>query len=129
MRVPSQEDLQAIRLVREEAVVMVRRMLSTIESRGKVDSREAGSVVDLITDHLLSRSTAAITQVLLSQMRRIDEDLFDHAIDVCTLSLMVAREQKFSANQLMFLGMGTPSARCRTPASTEKPLPQAWDMR
>jgi putative nucleotidyltransferase with HDIG domain len=64
------------------------------------------SVVTTVLSRVLVDSTSMLSLLSLQKMKRFDRTLASHAIDVCTLSLIVAHDYGVAEGELEALGVG-----------------------
>lgn len=99
---PLTKELKVARTIHDEALALARRIFDGVGSGAPVHSPAARKVVaDLLSS--IARSPEA--NLLLAQMRRFENDLMTHAINVCVLSLVVATMERLD-NNITALGMG-----------------------
>lgn len=99
---PLTRELKVARTIHDEALVLARRIFDGVGSGAPLHSPAARKVVaDLLSS--ITRSPEA--NLLLAQMRRFENDLMVHAINVCVLALVVATMERLD-NNLTALGMG-----------------------
>ena len=99
---PLTKELKVARTIHDEALTLARRIFDGVGSGAPVHSSAARKVVaDLLSS--ITRSPEA--NLLLAHMRRFENDLMIHAVNVCVLSLVVATMERLD-NNLTALGMG-----------------------
>ena len=96
-------ELPKAKEVRTEAVKKVEAIFESTKSGAPVDTQAAKSVVTDLLDSILRCSDASL---ILLQAQQFDDHLFTHEVDVCTTSLVVAKEQELDESQFIPLGMG-----------------------
>ena len=89
-----------------EATCSMKRLFEELEA-GIVPQPEAlRKVVWDVLERVLDDSGSMLTLLYLQKMRRFDRTLASHALDVCTLSLIVAHSSDVPKEQLEALGAG-----------------------
>lgn len=107
---PSSPDLKRelglVQEVRREAVSVVSHVFERVKSGWPPDVPLLKKVVDEFFVQLFDRPIAALTLVQLQQMKRLNRDMFGHAVDVCALSLIVGKTHGLDEAALSALGLG-----------------------
>ncbi len=99
---PLTRELKVARTIHDEVLTLARRIFDGVGSGAPLHSPAARKVVaDLLSS--ITRSPEA--NLLLVQMRRFENDLMVHAINVCVLSLVVAAMERLD-NNITALGLG-----------------------
>ena len=89
-----------------EATCSMKRLFEELDA-GIVPQPEAlRKVVWNVLSRVLDDSGSMLTLLYLQKMRRFDRTLASHALDVCTLSLIVAHTSEVPKEQLEALGAG-----------------------
>lgn len=89
-----------------EAASSVERMFECIET-GKASSPEAvQQVVGNMLEQVQEDQTSLLSLLQVQKMRRFDRTLASHALDVCTLSLIVAQVYGVPEEEMEALGAG-----------------------
>ncbi len=92
--------------VRTEALAAVERVFAGIKTGVPLDAPALRLAVQQTYEGLMRYPTALLAVTQLQQMKRLNKDLFAHAVDVCTLSLILGQADGLSESLLMDLGMG-----------------------
>lgn len=88
---------------RQEAKMLVKKMMSGHVFSNTVDIDEIKEMVDDIIDEIL-RSPDLLTN--LTDIRRVDDYTFEHSVNVCILSIIIGVSMNFSLSKLRDLGVG-----------------------
>lgn len=99
---PLNHELSVARGIHEEALSTAQSVFDGVGRGSRLNSPAAKQTV---TDLLGSVTRSAEANLLLIQMRRFQNDLFTHAVNVCVLSLVVGTLEGF-AEELYELGLG-----------------------
>ncbi len=99
-------EMASSNLIRAEAVAAVQRVFEGIKTGAALDCSTLRSTVAALLDRLFTHQSSMTTIVLLQQMRHADQTLFDHAVDVSVLSLVVGKEHGLDMTTLDHLGVG-----------------------
>jgi len=99
---PLTRELKVARTIHDEALALARRIFDGVGSGAPVHSPAARKVV---TDLLSSITRSPEANLMLAQMRRFQNDLMTHAVNVCVLSLVVATMERLD-NSITALGLG-----------------------
>jgi putative nucleotidyltransferase with HDIG domain len=112
----TQEDVPRASKTREQAVAAQETYREAATSMERMfEELEAGIVprpdtLRIVVSNVLSRvlddSTSMLSLLSLQQMKRFDRTLASHALDVCTLSLIVAQDFGVAEGDLEALGAG-----------------------
>lgn len=89
--------------VRLRAIRTIRDSIGSIKSNGKLDLKRLSRVVDLIVDEILQEKDLIIN---LLDLRSIGDYTYRHSVNVCILSIIIARSLFYSRDQLKNLGVG-----------------------
>ncbi|MSP39945.1 MAG: DUF3391 domain-containing protein [Deltaproteobacteria bacterium] len=98
---PMVRELEQARTIHDEALTLAQSIFDGAGRGTAIDGEVAGRVVTSLRDSIM-RSPEA--NLLLMQMRRLQNDLFTHAVNVCVLSLVVATVEKLGDD---FAALGT----------------------
>jgi HD-GYP domain-containing protein (c-di-GMP phosphodiesterase class II) len=99
------EELQAAQTIHQHALAAAQSIFDGVGGGARVNGEVARKVVgDLLSS--INRSPEA--NLLLMQMRRLQEDSFVHSVNVCVLSLVVNTYEKFESDgsDACALGLG-----------------------
>ena len=99
---PLTQELEAARTIHAEAMAEAQKIFDGVASGSPVNSPAAQKVV---TDLLGSITRSPEANLLLTQMRRFQNDLFTHAVNVCVLCLVIGTLEEFK-NEIAVLGLG-----------------------
>jgi HD-GYP domain-containing protein (c-di-GMP phosphodiesterase class II) len=99
---PLIKELEVARTIHAEAITMAQTIFDGVGSGSPLNSPIARKVVASLLESI-TRSPEA--NLLLTQMRRFQHDLFTHAVNVCVLCLVVGTVENFDG-ELSALGLG-----------------------
>ncbi len=99
---PLVQELEVARTIHTEALAVAQTIFDGVGSGSPVSSPIAKKVVTTLLDSI-TRSPEA--NLLLTQMRRFQHDLFTHAVNVCVLCLVVGTLDGFDS-EISALGLG-----------------------
>jgi HD-GYP domain-containing protein (c-di-GMP phosphodiesterase class II) len=99
---PLTKELEAARTIHAEAMAVAQNIFEGVASGSPVNSPAAKKVV---TDLLGSITRSPEANLLLTQMRRFQNDLFAHAVNVCVLCLVIGTLEEFES-EISALGLG-----------------------
>ncbi len=88
---------------RQDAKSAVKRCMDNVVSRTQVDMDKLYLVVNQIIDEILSSDIVAFN---LSQLREVDQYIFDHSVNVSILSIITGIYMGFNKVRLIELGIG-----------------------
>jgi len=97
-------ELQKTEKAFAQSVVQVRQLMSQIGSRPLNAIQDADMLVGQLADTILGAD--ALVLHLISQAGKEQEGLYYHALNVSILSMMLAKQLKFSAEQVKLVGLG-----------------------
>jgi len=89
-----------------EAICSMERMFEELEAGRAPRSETLRRVVENILSRVLDDSASMLSLLSLQKMNRFDRTLASHALDVCTLSLIVADAYGVAGKELEALGAG-----------------------
>ena len=89
-----------------EAICSMERMFEELEAGIVPRSNSLQITVGNVLSRLLNDSDSMLTYLFLQKMQRLDRTMASHALDVCTLSLIVAHRHGIAGNELEMLGAG-----------------------
>jgi HD-GYP domain-containing protein (c-di-GMP phosphodiesterase class II) len=92
-----------IRRTREEASVLVRECMENIASSTEVDADKLYLVVNTIIEEVFSNEDITFN---LSNLRSIDEYVFQHSVNVCVMAIICGIYMGFNKVRLVELGIG-----------------------
>lgn len=101
-----EREVAQARAVRADARAAIERIFNGLKTGTPLDGPALRTIVTAVLDRLTAHPAAMLTLTQLEQMKRLDRDLFAHAVDVCIFSLIVGRAQGLSDGSLEPLGMG-----------------------
>lgn len=96
------EELERARTIHDEALAAAQGVYDGVGGGAPVNSPIARKVVTALLESITRSSEA---NLLLTQMRRFQNNLFTHAVNVCVLCLVVGTHEEFD-NELPVLGLG-----------------------
>jgi HD-GYP domain-containing protein (c-di-GMP phosphodiesterase class II) len=99
---PLSHELSAAMVIHKEALVTAQ---SVFDGVGRGSSLNSPAAKKTVTALLGSVTRSPEANLLLTQMRRFENDLFTHAINVCVLSMVVASLEGF-IEEISELGLG-----------------------
>jgi HD-GYP domain-containing protein (c-di-GMP phosphodiesterase class II) len=106
VRLPTASQMRAARQVYTDAQAVMDRLFDDADSGiAPAVSLLSGVVTGLLT-RILDDRTSMLMHLYLCQMRRYDQTLSSHAIDVCALSLLFAVESGLTPEDQETLGIG-----------------------
>lgn len=88
---------------RNEAVVLVKKMMSSYHFSPTVDVDEVKIMVNKLLDELLNNGDILYN---LSEIKSVDDYTFEHSVNVCILSLITGIGLGFDLQKLRELGVG-----------------------
>ncbi len=101
-----EQEVAHARAVRADARAAIERIFSGLKTGAPLDGPALRAVVTSVLDRLTEHPVAMLTLTQLEQMKRLDTDLFAHAVDVSVFSLIIGRAQGLTDSSLEQLGMG-----------------------
>ncbi len=108
-RIPYDEDfpyaneIESARAIQWEAQNVVRQVMNDVRMGRSIESERVKRVVHSMVDSILRNPDALVS---LTRMRSLDEYTFVHSLDVCILSLSLARHLNLSREEMMEVGIG-----------------------
>ena len=85
----------------EDAIVSLTRMSKMLMSTGQCDISDAGKTVSQIMD-VIAMEQGLLS--LLSKLKESEEYIYQHCVDVCVVSLILARSLDYTQDELQLLG-------------------------
>lgn len=101
-----EQEVAQARALRADARSAIERIFTDLKTGAPLDSQGLRTVVTAVLDRLTDYPVAMLTLTQLEQMKRLDTDLFAHAVDVCIFSLIVGRAHGLTDGSLEQLGLG-----------------------
>jgi len=92
-----------IRTTREEAAVLVNECMQNVAVNADVDTDKLHLVVNTIIDEIFSNEDVTVN---LSNLKSVDEYVFQHSVNVCILSIVCGIYLGFNKVRLVELGIG-----------------------
>lgn len=89
-----------------EAASTIERMFEELETGAVPQPATARLVVENVLARVLDDSASMLSLLSLQKMKRFDRTLASHALDVCTLSLIVAQAYGVAEEELEAIGAG-----------------------
>jgi putative nucleotidyltransferase with HDIG domain len=102
----TQEQAAAAQETYREAACSMERMFEELEAGIVPRPDTLRTVVGNVLSRVLDDSASMLSLLSLQQMKRFDRTLASHALDVCTLSLIVAQDLGVAEGDLEALGAG-----------------------
>ena len=102
----TQEQAAAAQETYREAACSMERMFEELEAGVVPRPDTLRTVVTTVLARVLDNGASMLSLLSLQQMKRFDRTLASHALDVCTLSLIVAHDYGLSERDLEALGAG-----------------------
>ncbi|MEC4673095.1 MAG: DUF3391 domain-containing protein [Nitrospirota bacterium] len=96
-------ELAEVREAREQVLHEVKDMLSNIRTSGMVNSGHAKDVAQEIINQTIGHEQAHLS---LIQTREFSQDLYEHSLSVCTLSVLLGSVLDYDKKALHNLAMG-----------------------
>lgn len=85
------------------ALLTIKKAMEFCRSGQAIDYKGIEEIASEIIDNVLNRSNTLIN---LSQLKRYDWYTYYHSVNVCVISLMIAKWHRYSRPKLMDLGVG-----------------------
>jgi HD-GYP domain-containing protein (c-di-GMP phosphodiesterase class II) len=101
--VPYANEIESARAIQWEAQNVVRQVMNDVRMGRSIESERVKRVVNSIVDSILRNQDALVS---LTRMKSLDEYTFVHSLDVCILSLSLARHLNLSREEMMEVGIG-----------------------
>jgi len=101
--VPYANEIESARAIQWEAQNVVRQVMNDARMGRNLESERVKRVVNSMVDSILRNQDALVS---LTRMKSLDEYTFVHSLDVCILSLCLARHLSLSREELMEIGIG-----------------------
>ena len=98
------EEIIKAKIIREEALLTVQRAMADIKSGNKIDKETVVHTVDDILVSILRNKNALSG---LRMLRKTDEYLYNHSINVCTLMVSFGKFLGFDPRFLREIGIGS----------------------
>ncbi|MBZ9611761.1 HD-GYP domain-containing protein [Rheinheimera maricola] len=97
-------DLQKTEKAFSQSLLQVKSLMSKIQSRPLNAIEDASSLMSAMVDILLGADSLVLH--LIASANKEQEGLYYHSLNVSTLSMMLAKNLKLSAEQIKLVGMG-----------------------
>ena len=101
--VPYANEIESARAIQWEAQNVVRQVMNDVRMGRSIESERVKRVVNSMVDSILRNQEALVS---LTRMKSLDEYTFVHSLDVCILSLSLARHLNLSREEMMEVGIG-----------------------
>ena len=101
--IPYAKELETAQVVQKEAQSVVRNIMNDVRMGKSIESERVKRVVNSMVDSILHNPDALVS---LTQIKNYDEYTFIHSLDVCILSLSMARHINLSREEMMQIGIG-----------------------
>jgi len=92
-----------IRTTREEAAILVNQCMQNVAVSTEIDTDKLYLVVNTIIDEIFSNEDITVN---LSNLKSVDEYVFQHSVNVCILSIVCGIYLGFNKVRLVELGIG-----------------------
>lgn len=102
--VPVEQEILKAKTIREEAIMTVQKAMDDIKSGNKIEKETVVHTVDDILVSILRNKNALSG---LRMLRKTDEYLFSHSINVCTLMVSFGKYLGFDSQLLREIGIGS----------------------
>lgn len=102
-KVPFAQEIETALQVQKEAQTVIRNIMQDIRLGKNIQSDRVKRVVNSMIDSILNNPDALAS---LTRMKGYDEHTFVHSINVCILSLTLARHLSFSRDEMLEIGIG-----------------------
>jgi HD-GYP domain-containing protein (c-di-GMP phosphodiesterase class II) len=102
-KVPFVHEVKVALEVQKEAQTVIRNTMHDIRLGRSIQSDRVKRIVNSMIDSILNNSDALAS---LTRMKGYDEYTFVHSINVCILSLTLARHLSFSREEMLEIGIG-----------------------
>jgi HD-GYP domain-containing protein (c-di-GMP phosphodiesterase class II) len=100
---PYANEIESARAIQWEAQNVVRQVMNDVRMGRSIESERVKRVVNSMVESILRNPDALVS---LTRMRSLDEYTFVHSLDVCILSLSLARHLSLSREEMMEIGIG-----------------------
>ena len=100
----NRRDIQKTEKAFAQSLIQVKALMNKIKGRPLNAIDEAGSLISAMADVLLGADSLILH--LISAANKEQEGLYYHALNVATLSMMLAKNLKLSAAEIKAVGMG-----------------------
>lgn len=100
----NRRDIQKTEKAFAQSLIQVKALMNKIKGRPLNAIDEAGSLISAMADVLLGADSLILH--LISSANKEQEGLYYHALNVATLSMMLAKNLKLSAAEIKAVGMG-----------------------
>jgi len=102
-KVPFVQEIETALQVQKEAQTVIRNIMQDIRLGKNIQSDRVKRVVNSMIDSILNNPDALAS---LTRMKGYDEHTFVHSINVCILSLTLARHMNFDRDEMLEIGIG-----------------------
>lgn len=102
-KVPFAQEIKTALQVQKEAQTVIRNIMQDIRLGKNIQSDRVKRVVNSMIDSILNNPDALAS---LTRMKGYDEHTFVHSINVCILSLTLARHLSFNRDEMLEIGIG-----------------------
>ena len=100
----NRRDIQKTEKAYAQSLIQVKALMTKVNGRPLNAIEEASSLIGAMADVLLGADSLILH--LISSSNKEQEGLYYHALNVATLSMMLAKNLKFSAADIKTVGMG-----------------------
>lgn len=105
-RETSRETVRAARAIRDDAVTSVRNLFAGTKTGIPLESHALQGVVRGLVINLLNHPAAATVMMHLERMQQTHRCVYEHAVDVSVMSMMIGRAHRLRPHELDHLGLG-----------------------
>ncbi len=101
--IPFIQEIHAAKKVKQQAEMVVRNVMNEVRMGKSIEGDRVKRAVNSMVDSIL-RNHDALTS--LTRMKSYDEYIFVHSLDVCILSLSMARHLSLPREEMVEIGIG-----------------------
>jgi HD-GYP domain-containing protein (c-di-GMP phosphodiesterase class II) len=101
--IPFIQEIHAARKIKEEAESVVRNVMNEVRMGKSIEGDRVKRAVNSMVDSILRNHDALAS---LTRLKSYDEYIFVHSLDVCILSLSMARHLSLPREEMVEIGIG-----------------------
>lgn len=105
-RETSRETVRAARAVRDDAVTSVRNLFAGTKTGIPLETPALQGVIRGLVINLLDHPAATTVMMHLERMQQTHRCVYEHAVDVSVMSMMIGRAHRLRPHELDHLGLG-----------------------
>jgi HD-GYP domain-containing protein (c-di-GMP phosphodiesterase class II) len=105
-RETSREVVRAARAIRNDAVTSIRNLFSGTKTGIPLEAPALKGVVRCLVLNLLEHPAATTIMMHLEGMQQTHRCVYEHAVDVCVMSMMIGRAHRLRPHEIDHLGLG-----------------------